>query len=175
MGDELVAVQGFYFSVTVLLGFVMGILFDFYRTCRYFWKPSRCAAFFFDLVFSLLVTVMVFLVLLAVNWGEIRLFVFIGISAGIILYYLCFSAYVLRIFQWFLKSFLFVVEKAAIFFGKGFAFFASFMNVVLYPFFFLRRLGKGWTASGKEKGKIIGRRGKELIKKWKSNFLDRSK
>ncbi len=175
MGDELVAVQGLYFSVTVLLGLILGTLFDFYRTCRYFGKPSRRAAFFFDLVFSLLVTVIVFLVLLAVNWGEIRLFVFIGISAGIILYYLCISVYVLRIFQRLLKAFLFVVEKTGYFFRKAVAFFVYIIKVVLFPFLFLRRLGKGWAVYGKEKGKIIGRGGKALIKKWKSNFLDRSK
>lgn len=101
-----VALQGYYFVITLTLGAAVGVLFDFYRTCRYFRRPRRHWVFIWDLVFFLVVTVLVYAGLLLANWGEVRVYVFVGLTLGLTLYYLLFSPTVLRFFRFLLRVFL---------------------------------------------------------------------
>jgi spore cortex biosynthesis protein YabQ len=50
-----------------------------------------------DLLYWLLATLVVFAGLLFGNWGEVRLYVFLGLSAGVLLYYRLFSRQAIRL------------------------------------------------------------------------------
>jgi len=83
--------QAWILLLTVLAGMVLGLFFDVFRVGRQIFRPSRYVLFFLDLLFWLLAALFVFLVLLAGNRGEVRAFIFAGLSAGWLLYALLFS------------------------------------------------------------------------------------
>jgi spore cortex biosynthesis protein YabQ len=86
-----VAEQAWILAITVLAGMVVGLLFDACRVGRKVLRPSRRLLFLVDLLFWFLAALFVFLMLLAVNRGEVRAYVFVGLSAGWALYVLFFS------------------------------------------------------------------------------------
>ncbi len=85
------------FLITVVTGMLLGGLFDFYRIMRGVFRPRRIFTSLADLLYWLLATVIVFIALLLGNWGEIRLYVFFGLFAGILLYFRLLSRQVIRL------------------------------------------------------------------------------
>lgn len=88
---SVVGEQAWVLALTVLAGMAVGLLYDVSRAGRQFLRPSRNVLFFLDLLFWMLAALFVFLVLLAGNLGEVRAYVFAGLSAGWALYVLIFS------------------------------------------------------------------------------------
>ncbi|MFZ5945265.1 MAG: spore cortex biosynthesis protein YabQ [Bacillota bacterium] len=112
--------QIFAFAVTICIGILGGMLFDIYRVFRGLWKPKKIGTFIGDLIFWLLLTCMVFLLLLFGNWGEIRIYVFIGIGIGCWFYLKFFSPK----FKIFLRKIFIAVGKALRFIWR----------VIIWPF-----------------------------------------
>lgn len=83
--------QIFSFFTTVCIGLLAGILFDVYRVLRGLWKPRKLGTFIGDMIFWVLLTALVFILLLVGNWGEIRVYVFLGIALGCWWYFKAFS------------------------------------------------------------------------------------
>lgn len=75
------------FMYTLLTGIILGIIFDFYRVLRGIWRPHIWITSVTDLVYWLVATVLVFITLIVGNWGEIRLYIFIGLLLGVAAYY----------------------------------------------------------------------------------------
>jgi spore cortex biosynthesis protein YabQ len=96
--------QIFAFLVTIGIGFLAGILFDIYRVIRGLWNPRRLGTYIGDILFWIVMTIVVFTLLLVGNWGEIRIYVFIGIAAGAYLYVRLLSERFQKIIR---KSFIF--------------------------------------------------------------------
>ena len=86
------------FSITILTGILLGILFDGYRVLRNNCKPREIWTWFTDLLYWLLATAVVFTALIASNWGELRFYVFMGILSGLGIYYSWLSLYAIRLF-----------------------------------------------------------------------------
>ncbi len=86
------------FSITILTGILLGMLFDCYRVLRNNCKPREIWTWFTDLLYWLLATVVVFTALIASNWGELRFYVFMGILSGLGMYYSWLSLYAIRLF-----------------------------------------------------------------------------
>ena len=78
--------QLFAFLVTIGIGFLAGILFDIYRVFRGLWGPRKLGTFIGDFLFWFIMTGVVFTLLLIGNWGEIRIYVFIGMALGAYFY-----------------------------------------------------------------------------------------
>ncbi|MBS4008446.1 MAG: spore cortex biosynthesis protein YabQ [Clostridium sp.] len=97
MQDSFISEQLQTFVLTVGLGILIGIIYDFMMTGRKFIRLSRGAHFFVDLLFCLTMTLLVFIALLVNNWGEVRAYVFIGLGGGILIYMLLFSRHVSRL------------------------------------------------------------------------------
>lgn len=91
------------FAITMGLGVVIGITFDFYRAARGLWRPKMIATVIGDMLIWLFLTVITFAVLLVSNWGEVRFYVFIGIFAGALVYYRLFSSTVVNWWRVLLK------------------------------------------------------------------------
>lgn len=89
--------QFYSFLGTVLTGFVLGGLFDFYRVFRLLTKPKKLLTCLGDLLFGLFAALAVFLILLYSNWGEFRLYVFLGMFLGIFFYYNLLSRLVVKV------------------------------------------------------------------------------
>lgn len=84
------------FIITVITGAVLGALFDFYRILRGVFRPRWILSSLADLLYWLLSTVLVFIALLFGNWGEVRLYVFFGLLAGVFGYYKLLSRLTIR-------------------------------------------------------------------------------
>ncbi len=85
------------FLVTVAAGAVTGLLFDFYRIGRGIARPGWFLTGLGDLLFWFVAVVVVFSFLVYGSWGEVRLYVFIGLALGTWLYYRLVSRLVLRL------------------------------------------------------------------------------
>lgn len=67
-------------------GVMTGLLFDLYRMVRGVVRPRRLLTDLGDLLFWLIVTLIMFVILVSDNWGQVRVYVFLGWSIGLLLY-----------------------------------------------------------------------------------------
>jgi spore cortex biosynthesis protein YabQ len=74
------------FLITVFCGVIIGFLFDGYRVLRGILNPQSFLTDVGDLIFWAVSTLVVFATLLMTNWGEVRLYVFIGLAIGLTVY-----------------------------------------------------------------------------------------
>lgn len=89
--------QLFAFGVTVCGGLFLGLLFDIYRALRGVIRPKKFITHLGDLMFWIICTVLIFVILLLGNWGEVRAYVFIGLVLGTLLYIKMLSTTVMRV------------------------------------------------------------------------------
>lgn len=85
------------FVITVATGLFLGLAFDFYRVLRALYRPRWLLTALADLCYWLFATGVVFLALLFGNWGELRLYAFIGLVLGALLYYRLLSRQAVRL------------------------------------------------------------------------------
>ncbi|MHB8172487.1 MAG: spore cortex biosynthesis protein YabQ [Thermincolia bacterium] len=89
--------QGQAFLTTIAIGILMGVVFDVYRLVLGHFRWRRWGRDVGDFIFLLLLTLMVFLLLLHGNWGEVRLYVLLGLGMGLGLYFRIFARLTRRI------------------------------------------------------------------------------
>ncbi|NPV74042.1 MAG: spore cortex biosynthesis protein YabQ [Pelotomaculum sp.] len=75
------------FAATVAAGAAAGFCYDYYRAVRKAFRLKKAGSLLGDALFWLAVTAVVFLMLLWGNWGEVRLYVFIGLGLGALAYF----------------------------------------------------------------------------------------
>jgi len=99
--------QAITFVTTLVTGALLGVIFDFYRVLRGIFKPRAVITYLFDCLYWLFATILAFATLLASNWGELRLYVFMGLAGGAAIYYRLLSRYaviflvrVIRLIVW---------------------------------------------------------------------------
>lgn len=86
-------VQGQFFVVLVfiVLGILLGMVFDFIKAVRNNWKPPKVIRLCIDIWYWAFVFFLVAAVLLSVNWGEVRGYVFLSMGIGIVIYFMWIS------------------------------------------------------------------------------------
>lgn len=84
--DSSVQNQIWMFLITLGCGISIGAIYDFYRLFRYYSRPKRIKTFIQDLIFWLLLSAIIILVVDLINDGELRGFIFVGFTLGIIMY-----------------------------------------------------------------------------------------
>lgn len=72
-------------------GFILGMAFDLYRVLRRLSSPGKWLTIACDSLFWLVYTVWTFVLLLRVNAGEVRFYVFLSIALGFGVYFWLFS------------------------------------------------------------------------------------
>ncbi|MCK8827511.1 spore cortex biosynthesis protein YabQ [Natroniella acetigena] len=103
--------QLFTFINMMLVGVIIGIIFDFYRVLRGSFNPSRIITDVFDLFFSLVATLLVFLGLIYSNRGEVRIYIFVAVIIGEIIYYLTISQFFIKFFRRLIRSIFCLYNK----------------------------------------------------------------
>lgn len=83
--------------LSVLFGIGYGALYSVFKGVRRAVKFSAVAIFFQDIIFFELIAVVTFLLLLALEYGEIRLYVLVSILVGFCAFYLLLSEVFSRI------------------------------------------------------------------------------
>lgn len=86
------------FGATVLIGAVLGFVFDFYRVLRGFGNPTAISTTIGDIFFWVVATALSFYILLRVTWADVRFYVFIGFLVGFNIYRAFLSRKVIRTF-----------------------------------------------------------------------------
>lgn len=82
------------FLLVTLLGVILGVFYDCYRTIRQIWRPKAWGTILGDTLFWILSTVLAYLFLLFFTWGEVRFYVFLALASGVVLYLRFASRYI---------------------------------------------------------------------------------
>lgn len=133
------------FVVTIAIGALLGILFDFYRVVHGRVRPRAIFTSVSDFIYWIAATVIIFAGLVASNWGELRAYVFIGLLGGAIIYFRLLSRYITAIFIRFLTMLIWTVgwtgRTLNLVFFKPIAWMLAFF---LKPFIFAKRKTTAW-------------------------------
>lgn len=94
---DTLAGQVYGFAATIAAGLSLGLLFDLYRLWRRAIGPKKAVTALSDIVFWVIATPLTYIYLLMGNWGELRLYVVLGLLLGLFLYFTVFSVIVLNL------------------------------------------------------------------------------
>lgn len=89
--------QLFNLLIFSLTGVVVGILFDIFRILRKTFKTPDFVTYIEDILFWILAGIILLFTIFTFNNGEIRIYIFVGIIFGFILYLLTISKYFVNI------------------------------------------------------------------------------
>lgn len=89
----MIPIESQFFSLfaMVLLGIVMGIVFDTYRELRCTFRLKAMATNLWDLLVWIALAVIAFVVLLFTNNGQVRFYIFVELAIGLIFYFVFLS------------------------------------------------------------------------------------
>lgn len=113
--------QAFLFLVFTLTGVIIGVLFDIFRILRRTIKTSNIITYIEDVLFWILTGLLILYNIWYFNNGEIRIFMFLGIIIGVLIYMSTISSILIKIFTKLLQTVIKVLElpfKAIISFFK---------------------------------------------------------
>ena len=99
--------QAYLFLVFSLTGVTIGILFDFFRILRKSIKTSNIITYIQDILFWILTGIIILYSIWYFNNGELRIFVFLGIIIGILIYMTTLSNIIVKIFT---KILVFIIN-----------------------------------------------------------------
>ena len=85
------------FLAFILIGLIIGFLFDFFRILRRTYKTPDFITIIEDIVFWLVSGIILLLGIFILNEGKIRAYLFLGLFLGIIVYTMIFSRGVVKI------------------------------------------------------------------------------
>ncbi len=83
------------FLITILSGFVFGVLYDLYRVLRGTVRPRHYLATVMDILFWVVVTPVMIIQFVFANWIDLRFYVVLGVTLGLFLYFAVFSSLLL--------------------------------------------------------------------------------
>ena len=104
--------QVYVFTVFILDGIIIGLLFDIFRILRKSFKTADIVTYCEDFIFWILTFSLLLYSIFKFNNGELRLFIFIGLIIGILIYLLAFSKLFINISVYiisFIKKIIYVV------------------------------------------------------------------
>lgn len=118
----MVAEQVYIFLCSVLIGAIMGVVFDFFRALRRNGNTKNIIVYLQDIVFWFIVAIIIITSSFILNNGELRGYMLIGYVLGALLYMLILSNYIKRTFmiimdfldnglKFLLKPFIKILEK----------------------------------------------------------------
>jgi len=116
------------FGASILIGLFIGVLFDLYRTFRYFSKPKKILSYIEDLLFWIIIVLIFFMLLVKTTNGILRGFIFIGCFCGGMLYMLLLSKFLLSMF---IMIFKLILEGIS-----------EIIKILVHPFFNIIALSK---------------------------------
>lgn len=115
--------QAILFFIFIIIGIIIGLLFDFFRILRKTFETNDIVTYIEDFIFWILTGAIILYSIFTFNNGEIRLFMFLGIIIGLTIYILCLSNHVIKI-----NVLIFTFFKNTI---------SRILHIILIPFTFL--------------------------------------
>ena len=102
--------QAYLFLVFSLTGVIIGVLFDFFRILRRTIKTSNLITYIEDIIFWILTGLLILYNIWYFNNGEIRIFLFLGIILGVLIYMSTLSGIVIKLFSEILRMILKILK-----------------------------------------------------------------
>lgn len=85
------------FFYSLGFGFLLGILYDVFRTLRMIISRSKGFTFFMDLLYFAVCAVLTFCFIMVVDSGKVRIYVALGEALGWLIYYFSFGAIAIKV------------------------------------------------------------------------------
>ncbi len=114
------------FFVFFAVGIISAFIYDAFRVSERFARSGVFLSIFKDIMFWIIITVLVFVICLKYNNGELRFFMFLSVFAGSLVYFNTVSKYVLKLLFLIINLF----KKLVL----------ILLNVILMPLKFVLRL-----------------------------------
>lgn len=102
--------QAYIFMIFVIIGVIIGVLFDFFRILRKSIKTKDFVTYIEDVLFCILTGVILLYSIFTFNSGEIRIYIFIGVLFGVLIYMLSISKYFVKINVFLLNKIIFIIK-----------------------------------------------------------------
>lgn len=102
--------QAYLFLVFSLTGVAIGVLFDFFRILRRTIKTSNIITYIEDVLFWILTGLLILYNIWYFNNGEIRIYMFLGIIMGVLIYMSTLSNMLIKIFSKILQIIIRTIE-----------------------------------------------------------------
>ena len=127
--------QVYVFAIFILNGFIIGILFDIFRIFRKSFKTPDFITYIEDILFWILSALLLLYSIFKFNNGELRMYIFLGIISGFLVYFLIFSKLFVDISVYTIKLIKKLINMLII---VPFKFFIKIINKIIYkPTIFL--------------------------------------
>jgi len=151
-------IQLYNFFVMVLAGALIGLIYDSYRVLRLVVRPGAALTTLGDFILVTCIAVTVGVALLVGNWGDLRLYVFIGIALGLGLYYELASDTFMKVSFWVLRQTIRLAVSLAELLYRAVAIPVAFIvGLLIIPLGFLWRLFRAaWGRARRGLGKVQG-------------------
>jgi spore cortex biosynthesis protein YabQ len=88
--------QAYVFLISILVGGVLAIIFDFFRLLRRKGNTKNYVVYIQDVLYWLIVTFIIIISAFITNDGELRGYMFIGYILGAVIYVVTISPYILK-------------------------------------------------------------------------------
>lgn len=102
--------QAYLFLIFSFTGIIIGVLFDFFRILRRTIKTSNIATYIEDILFWVLTGFLILYNIMYFNSGEIRIYMFLAIILGVLIYMFTLSNILIKIFSKILKVIIITLE-----------------------------------------------------------------
>ncbi len=107
------------FFCALVVGILLSVFFDFFRTLRKCIIHKKITVFIEDIIFFIIATFITFMLLMARCNGEVRAYVLISIIAGFFVYRITLSKLLFPVAAWLLNYFLKFINKIASIIAKS--------------------------------------------------------
>jgi len=153
----LLAEQVAVFMWTLVIGMLAGLCHVIYRVISDMVRLKRIGTFAGDIIFWLFLTAVAFSVLLKANYGEMRLYVFIGLFLGAFLFNRFLGGFFYRLVRWLFYSAGRVLRLLALLFYYSWKVLTFPFRIVFITVIFpIRLFGSALGRAGRFTGKIAG-------------------
>ena len=120
------------FLIFITNGIIIGILFDIFRVLRKTFKTNDIVTYLEDILFWILTGIIVLYSIFTFNNGEIRLFMFLAIFIGAVIYLFIFSSYFIKINVTILNILKNIILKIIKIIGIPFKYICMFIRKIFF-------------------------------------------
>lgn len=154
------------FFIFTLVGIAISILFDIFRVLRKTFKTPDVVTYIEDILFWIISGIIILGSIFLFNNGELRLYLFIGMSIGVLLYMLFISKYFIKINVYIISTIQKVINKILHIILKPIKIICSILKKIIFkPISFICINFKGFILKIIKKAKKIKILNKKLDKK----------
>ncbi len=146
------------FAWTLAIGMLAGLCYEIYRAVSDTLRLRRVGTFTADLIFWLFLTALAFFLLVKANYGQLRLYVFIGLLLGAFLFVRFLGDIAYTVVRWFFRlagRMLRLVTLLLYYLWKAVSF--PFRIIIITVVFPVRVAGVGLGRAGRSAGRLAGR------------------